>query len=190
MEELHIMRKHRLTDQSGFTLMEILIVVILLGILAMVVVPQITISSEDTKASTLQSNLGQLRSLLEIYYAQHNEKYPGEVDDTDGQGPPANMTAAATAFVKQLTLYTNADGKTSSTDNILYPLGPYIKSSTLPPNPFNNKSGVVADETVTDLTLRTLAAGDDDYGYKFFVKTGVLIASDDGETNGVLHENY
>ncbi len=75
------MRKHVLTDQSGFTLMEILIVVILLGILAMVVVPQITISSEDTKVSTLQSNLGQLRSLLEIYYAQHNETYPGTVDD-------------------------------------------------------------------------------------------------------------
>ena len=42
------MLRQKLKDQSGFTLMEILIVVILMGILAMVVIPQISVSSEDT----------------------------------------------------------------------------------------------------------------------------------------------
>jgi len=185
--EVHIMRKHVLTDQSGFTLMEILIVVILLGILAMVVVPQITISSEDTKVSTLQSNLGQMRSLLEIYYAQHSETYPGEIDDADGAGAP---TDAAAAFVNQLTLYTKASGAASKTDKDTYPLGPYIKGTSLPPNPFNNKNNVIVDNNVDDLTARTLSSGDDQFGYKFFVKTGVLIASDGGTSNSVLHADF
>ncbi len=172
------MPKHGLTNQSGFTLMEILIVVILLGILAMVVVPQITISSEDTKVSTLQSNLGQLRSLLEIYYAQHDEKYPGEVDDSDGIGAPSNAAAFSAAFINQLTLYTNASGKASNTDNVAHPLGPYIKSNTLPPNPFNNINTIVIDNSTTDLTARTVDAGDMTSGYKFFTQTGVLIACD------------
>lgn len=181
------MRKHVLTDQSGFTLMEILIVVILLGILAMVVVPQITISSEDTKASTLQSNLSQLRSLLEIYYAQHNETYPGTVDDTDGVGPPAD---AAAAFVNQLTLYTKPSGQASKTDKANYPLGPYIKSNALPPNPFNNQNTIVIDNSISDLTARPVAAADNGHGYKFFTQTGILIACDGGSSNGVAHENF
>lgn len=181
------MRKHVLTDQSGFTLMEILIVVILLGILAMVVVPQITISSEDTKVSTLQSNLGQLRSLLEIYYAQHQESYPGEVDDTDGIGAPAD---AAAAFVNQLTLYTKASGQASKNDRTNFQLGPYIKANSLPPNPFNNSATIVIDNSTTDLTARTVVALDNDKGYKFFTLTGVLIACDGGSSNGVAHENY
>jgi prepilin-type N-terminal cleavage/methylation domain-containing protein len=171
------MRKKVLTNQSGFTLMEILIVVILLGILAMVVVPQITISSEDTKVSTLQSNLGQLRSLLEIYYAQHNETYPGEISET-GSGAPASATAAATAFTNQLTLYTKASGETSTTGKDTHPLGPYIKSTTLPPNPFNNSSAVVIDTATTDLTSRPWVDGDKTSGYKFIVSTGVLMACD------------
>jgi len=181
------MRKQVLTDQSGFTLMEILIVVILLGILAMVVVPQITISSEDTKASTLQSNLGQLRSLLEIYYAQHNETYPGTVDDTDGNGPPSD---AAVAFVNQLTLYTKPSGQSSKSDRANFQLGPYIKSNALPPNPFNNKNTVVIDNSTTDLTSRTVSEADHGHGYKFFTQTGILIACDGGSSNGVAHENF
>jgi len=182
------MRKYVRTGQSGFTLMEILIVVILLGILAMVVIPQITISSEDTKVSTLQSNLSQLRSLLEIYYAQHNETYPGVVDDSDGVGPPSDASAA---FINQLTLYTKPSGQASKTDKANFQLGPYIKSNSLPPNPFNNKSAVLVDNNETDLTVRTVGTNDGQtYGYKFFSQTGILIACDGGTTNGVAHENY
>lgn len=181
------MLKQKFKDQSGFTLMEILIVVILMGILAMVVIPQISVSSEDTKAATLQSNLTQVRNLLEIYYAQHAETYPGEIEHTTGSGAPAD---GAISFVAQLAQYTDSTGKASTTDRTNFKLGPYIKSTTLPPNPFNNKSSVKIDNTVVDITARTYTAGDETDGYKFFVNTGILIACDGGTSNGVAHNNY
>jgi len=184
------MLRQKFKDQSGFTLMEILIVVILMGILAMVVIPQISVSSEDTKVSTLQSNLTQMRNLLEIYYAQHSEKYPGEVDDADGVGAPADAGAAATAFVNQLTLYSKSTGYAQKDVDPAFPLGPYVKGKTLPPNPFNDKSGVIVDISTTDITARPLVGGDDAYGYKFFTKTGVIVACDGGTSGTVAHVDY
>jgi len=51
------MIKRRLKEQAGFTLIEMLIVVILLGILAMLIVPQISVSTGDANLNTLKSNL-------------------------------------------------------------------------------------------------------------------------------------
>jgi prepilin-type N-terminal cleavage/methylation domain-containing protein len=184
------MLRQKFKDQSGFTLMEILIVVILMGILAMVVIPQISVSSEDTRVSTLQSNLTQVRNLLEVYYAQHAETYPGEIDHTTGSGAPADDAAAAVSFVAQLAQYTKTSGEASTTDRTNFPVGPYIKSKNLPPNPFNNQSSVKIDSTTTDITARTYNAGDETDGYKFFVKTGILIACDGGTSNGVAHNDY
>ena len=61
---------------SGFTLIEILIVVIILGILAAIVIPQFTEASSEARESTLTSNLQTLRSQLGLYKVQHNDIYP------------------------------------------------------------------------------------------------------------------
>lgn len=178
----------RLRGKAGFTLIEILIVIIVLGILAMIIVPQISVSTDDAKVSTLQSDLSSLRSSVEIYYAQHGNKYPGEVDDTDGAGAPADAAAAAVAFTKQLTQYTNANGKASvDKDTANYPYGPYIKGGELPQNPFGTTAaprGVTVDITTTDITTRT-SDGSPTTGWKFYAITGVFIAND-----SVAHAAY
>ena len=72
-------------DQKGFTLIEMIIVVIIMGILAAVIIPHISMSTEDAKLNTLKTNLSSLRSSIDVYYAQHNQNYPGAVK-TNGSG--------------------------------------------------------------------------------------------------------
>jgi type II secretory pathway pseudopilin PulG len=62
-----------------------LIVIIILGILAMVIIPQISVSTGDAKVNTLKTNLSTVRNAIELYYHQHDQVYPGAVK-TDGTG--------------------------------------------------------------------------------------------------------
>ncbi len=62
--------------RTGFTLVEILIVVIILGILAAIVIPQFADSSTEAKEANITSNLQSVRAQLELYRLQHDGSYP------------------------------------------------------------------------------------------------------------------
>jgi len=167
-------RNLRVKNQSGFTLIEMLIVIIVLGILAMIIIPQITVSTEDAKVSTLQTNLSGIRSAVETYYAQHNNTYPGEKKGADGTAVGSNAEAA-TAFIAQLTTYTAATGVVSNSKTTTAKFGPYIKGAGFPANPFTGTNDVTCDYAEIDITVR----GKTPYSpWKFYPKTGVFIAND------------
>ena len=71
---------HRKARRSGFTLVEVLIVVVILAILAAAVVPQFSSSTQDAKFSTSIFNLQTLRAQVQVYKAQHNGVYPDTLD--------------------------------------------------------------------------------------------------------------
>src|SRR4051812_26673923 len=60
----------------GFTLVEILIVVIILGILAAIVIPQFTNASNDARNNSVASTLQTMRSQLELFKIQHADTPP------------------------------------------------------------------------------------------------------------------
>ena len=62
--------------RKGFTLVEILIVVVILGILAAIVIPQFTNASEEAKLSTLKSNLQSIRAQIQLYKMKNNDLPP------------------------------------------------------------------------------------------------------------------
>ena len=62
--------------RKGFTLIEILIVVIILGILAAIVIPQFANATTDTKTAGVQTTAQTLRGAVQLYYYQHNDKLP------------------------------------------------------------------------------------------------------------------
>lgn len=66
------MRKVR----KAFTLVEILIVVVILGILAAIVVPQFTSATEEARTGNLESQVKTIDSALELYRARTGS-YPG-----------------------------------------------------------------------------------------------------------------
>jgi general secretion pathway protein G len=150
-----------------------LVVIIILGILAMIIIPQITVSTEDAKTSTLQGDLSAIRSGLELYYAQHANTYPAQAVPTT---KPDDVTTLAGAFVAQLTRYTDGDGNIANAKTDVFKYGPYLKGTSLPTNPFNDKSDVTVDNTETDITKKSSAGAGT--GWKFYSKTGVFMAAD------------
>ena len=60
--------KIQFRKEDGFTLIEMLIVVIVLGILAMIIIPQINVSTGEARTSTLRTNLNSVRNAIELYY--------------------------------------------------------------------------------------------------------------------------
>lgn len=163
-------------NDKGFTLVEMLIVVIILGILAAIAVPQFGSSTEDAKLGTMEANLSYLRNSVERYYHEHGATMPGEINHTSGAAV-ASVDECKAAFVAQLTLFSDKDGKTSNskTGNFVY--GPYVKSVKIPTNPFTDNNAVLCDITVTDITTAASTTTNGE-AWKFYAKTGRLISND------------
>jgi len=104
--------------KTGFTLVEILIVVIILGILAAIVIPQFSSASETAKESNLKSDLLTLRNQLELYRVQHGDLYPWQLEDVGEDSE---------AVAEQMTSRTNEYGTTTEdfTDKD-FRFGPYL----------------------------------------------------------------
>jgi prepilin-type N-terminal cleavage/methylation domain-containing protein len=63
------MRSHRLTKNGGFTLIELVIIIVILGILAAVAIPKYQDMTAQAKEAACRGSLGALRSGITIYYA-------------------------------------------------------------------------------------------------------------------------
>jgi general secretion pathway protein G len=68
----------------AFTLVEILIVVVILGILAAIVVPQFTNAANDARGGNITTQLQTLNNQTELFAARNNGEYPDF--DADGWG--------------------------------------------------------------------------------------------------------
>ena len=114
--------------RRGFTLVEILIVVVILGILAAIVIPQFTQASSEAKENSLCSDLQTLRSQIELYKCQHNDVNP-TLANFEGQ------------MVYTTDIAGNVNG-TSKQRTGVYQFGPYLER--VPANPFTTSDNVVA----------------------------------------------
>ncbi len=112
---------HRTRRNKAFTLVEILIVVVILGILAAIVVPQFTNAANDARGGNLSTQLSTLQNSIELFAAQNNGAYPdlsADWDDmTDGnfiKDEPSNPAWQGNA-AERLTVSEGAAGTGSAT---------------------------------------------------------------------------
>jgi general secretion pathway protein G len=163
---------------SGFTLVEIMIVVIILGILAAIVIPQFSNASQTARQNTLKDELRYFRTQLVIYGAQHNDVPPGY----PGGNPAATPTS--TDFINQMTLYSDAFSNTSSTFSNVYQFGPYL--SSMPANSVNSLN------TVTVIgNGQAIPAPDGSTGFYYKPETQTFVPNLTGsDTDGVPYTSY
>jgi general secretion pathway protein G len=142
--------------KRGFTLVEILIVVVILGILAAIVIPQFTQASTEAKTNSLCSDLQTLRSQIELYKVQHNDTVPTAADFNDVMMYCTDIDG-------------NINGAGTKVRDTTYEFGPYLER--IPENPFTNSSGVGA-------VVNKAAAGGGTNGWDYVEATGEIYAGD------------
>jgi general secretion pathway protein G len=143
---------------KGFTLVEILIVVIILGILAAIVIPQFTEASNDARDSAVASDLQTMRGQIELFKIQHKDMLPGD----DGTG-----TFTVADFTRHMTEKTDSDGNAGGT------LGPYLQkvpSNQLAQDAVQDTIVIGNDPTQADETVS---------GWYFDSSTGQIYATHD-----------
>jgi prepilin-type N-terminal cleavage/methylation domain-containing protein len=114
---------------AGFTLIEVLIVVVIMAVLAGVMIPQFSTSSNDSREASLKHNLQALRTQIELYKIQHLGIAP------DG-----------TNNLKQLTSATDVSGALSPTGLVdaTHPIPSYVQGA-LPTQAFSGLNSVKLD---------------------------------------------
>jgi prepilin-type N-terminal cleavage/methylation domain-containing protein len=182
--------------QQGFTLIELLIVAIMLAILAAIVIPQFSGTTEGAQEAALRSDLAGIRSAIALYRQEHGA-YPGAVAATGATCTAGTASSGdigtELAMLDQLGLYTNAAGEACNlpvgTD---FNLGPYLDQQSLPTNPVTNSNTLVIvaanSSAAGDLTMGGDALG---AGWKYDLTSGKFIANDTGNDNGgVAFDTY
>src|SRR5690606_1293043 len=76
--EITPMRRTR-TRQAGFTLLEIMVVVVIIGLLAAIVAPNLIGNIDTAEVNAAKSELGQVRTQLDIY-CMDNYRYPSSAE--------------------------------------------------------------------------------------------------------------
>jgi prepilin-type N-terminal cleavage/methylation domain-containing protein len=95
----------------GFTLLELVLVVVILGLVAAIALPRMSRGAAGAVDSSVASNLAVLRSALDLYQVEHTGVYP----------TTANV-------VNQLLQFSDINGNTSATRTTTCIYGPYVRS--------------------------------------------------------------
>ncbi len=104
------MRKTK--SEHGFTLVELMITVVIIGILASVAIPLYTGSVTRAKASEADAALGSIRTALRVYYAE-NSAYPIKTSSVAVTTLSIDVDATdltGTYFAAANYTYTSSDG--------------------------------------------------------------------------------
>src|SRR6266404_9087661 len=125
----------RLKRSNAFTLVEVMIVVIIIGVLAAIVIPQFSNASQSARENTLKDDLRFLRNQSLTYKILHGDVAPG-YDNGNFNG-----NASEASYVAQMTLYTDAQGNTSAIQTDVFKNGPYL--AKVPENPINHLNTIM-----------------------------------------------
>jgi type II secretory pathway pseudopilin PulG len=106
---------------SGFAVLEVLLIVVVLGVAAAAILPRLAVHDEQALADELRRNLDTLRKQIDLYAQDHGGQFPSW-GSTDPQ-----------SFDDAMLLSSDPDGTTGDVGT--KPFGPYLISQ-VPANPY------------------------------------------------------
>lgn len=165
--------------RQGFTLVELMIVVAILGILAAIVLPQYANSSQQASESAVKDMLYTVRSQIELYKMQHSGLTPGYW---------SSVAISGNNLYYQLIGTSKSNGVSTATQTPAgdYLYGPYLMQ--LPKNPFNDKTDITV---VADGTTDFSAVANDASGWLYERTTGTFKINKSGtDSDGTAYVDY
>jgi len=135
--------------KAGFSLVELVIIVAILGILAAIIIPEMSGAGVEARTSALQTDLRRVRSQMELYKLHHDYRLPAVAGENSAD------------FSRRMTTKTDINGDPG------FDFGPYLKS--FPVNKFNDLGTVRIDG---------VAAGANTDGWRFDTVAGAFQADD------------
>jgi len=160
-------KKH---SRGGFSLLELVIVVVIIGIVAAIAIPRMSRGTAGASDSAVSGDLAVLRNAIDLFAAEHGGKFP----------TLANIEG-------QLTKYTD-DSSTSApvdTKDATHLYGPYLRK--VPPLP------VGANKGKTAFTATAPSATTADAGWYYNATTGEIkanCADTEQDDSGTAYNTY
>ena len=178
-------RSQTLSPSNGFTIVELLVVIVVIGILAAITIVSYTGISSKATASALQSDLASAKKQLSLYYVDHGA-YPTSLDGSNcptGSAPSPDTKYCLKASTGNTFTYSSPSPYTWFTLTATNTASSTVYSVT------NNSTPVVISSLVATDPTNWLAIGTQVWA-KANLNVGTMVTGVTAQTNNAVLEKY